>query len=930
MLYRTPFWISLSDTTLNKEYKLNCVSGKRYYFLTRVIMAHSHNPDMFNWKRFTKNKSQTANKVQLNNGDIDQWMKRVEMASDFAVTEVFPQKKPHLGKSSHILTLESTDQLLDHDEAYCEAQALLSDWMNSKLRLELEADEEDVIGSSDKTGPLAPVPVQPLSMDYRNFNDLYSHLVEEEEESSVVNNFLQDLMECDVLYSEDLALDSEERDRRKMRDPNLTMETRHRQVRENRVRRDTERERLRMEKEARRQAREEAQRREQEVERQKKQEARKQEEMLQQEMVQLRREMEERRNLEQLVRLREREKVGVQPGPSVSTASKQKQPDGPRSHRLQEAEAKVQMVNLQCLQRHFSGWYSVLLERRVRMGKAAALCDWKRELRAWRAWRALVWARREQREVERTAEELRTENRRCQVALESDRRRVLRRCLSDWRLWCRAEREHRELLAQQDVTRRKMAALISAVTTGKLTATETPTTESVIALQDADQSKTTELNGQPESEHVGPAPTPACQSDKKLCALDTPTLPWQVTRRHAALTAAERLGSGPQRRVETGERGGDGVVNGGVNPGPLGRGAGWRFEHRHASQQQTIAEQRRLLREQQEQIAHLQEKQSMMGLKQEAQLAQLAIPAGTGLKTSEPKQARVGVVPERNNRRSSVARKPAVVQPCSAVMAMEERARQRAECRREVEKLKIIKEEERLAQLSAAEEDRRREEEENKRRATEQRREERRKEREREEEAQRRLERGQLLRTRAQQHYHTTLLLRRGLAPWKCLVAMNQSNNQLASDHHRRSLLKLCMLSWQQAAGESLAQKQASADRLHQRALLGRSLNAWRRLKDHRVILEERAERFCRLRTLRRALDRMLDHVTRERMAEWERERLAQEHNDRRVVRSCFQEWRQYPGWIREEREREARRERLRRRVAEVLPDFRSSPLEGL
>ncbi|XP_019897151.2 coiled-coil domain-containing protein 191 isoform X2 [Esox lucius] len=891
-------------------------------------MAYSHKPDMFCWKRFTKSKSHTANKVELSNGDIDQWMKRVEMASDFAVSKVFLPKKPHSGISSHILALQSTDQLQDHDEAYCEAQALLSDWMNSKLRLELEK-EEDVIGSPEMNGPVAPLPVQPLSVDYSNFDDLYSHLAEEEEESSVVSNFLQDLMECEVLGSgiaEDLALDSEERDRRKRRNPSLTMEARHRQVRENRVRREAERVRLRRDEEARREAREEAQRREQETERQKKQEARRQEEVLQHEMVQLRREMEERRNLEQLARQREREKVGLLPNPSLSVAPKQQQSHIQRSHAMQQAEARAQMVNLQRLQRHFSGWYTVLLERRVRMGKAAALCDWKRGLRAWRAWRALVWAGREQREVERIEEELRTQNRLCQVALESDRRRVLRRCLSDWQLWCRAERERRELLAQQDATRRKMAALISAVTTRKLEAIEAPTPESALAPRKTDPSGTAEPKGQSGLGPVGPAPSPACQGGKNLCA--TPTLPWQVTRRHAALTAAERFDSRAQQMVEAGERGGDGSVN----PAPRGHGAEWRggrFEHRHLSQQQTIAEQRRLLREQQEQIARLQEKQSMMGLKQESQMAQPNVPAGPWLTTTEPKQTRTGSAPERNDGRSSVTRKAAVVRPCPAVRAMEERARQRAERRMEVENLKIKKEEERLAQLKAAEEHREREEDEEKRKAVEQRREEKRKERERDEDMRRRLERGQLLRTRAQQHYRTTLLLRRGLAPWKRLVAMNQSNSQLAGAHHRRTVLKRCILSWQQAAGESLAQKRASADRLHQHALLGRCLGAWRRLKDHRVILEGRAERFWRTRALRRALTGMLDQVTRERMAEWDRERQAQEHSDRRVLRSCFQRWRQYPGWLRQEREREARRDRLRRRVAEVLPDFCSSPLDS-
>lgn len=54
----------------------------------------------------------------------------------------------------------------------------------------------------------------------------------------------------------------------------------------------------------------------------------------------------------------------------------------------------------------------MVLDRRRRLNKASVLCDWRRQLRAWRAWRAVVWAEQKQREVSRTEQELRAENRR--------------------------------------------------------------------------------------------------------------------------------------------------------------------------------------------------------------------------------------------------------------------------------------------------------------------------------------------------------------------------------------------------------------------------------------------------------------------------------------------------------------------------------------
>ena len=42
----------------------------------------------------------------------------------------------------------------------------------------------------------------------------------------------------------------------------------------------------------------------------------------------------------------------------------------------------------QILQKYFSGWYSVLMERRLAMGKAKATADWKLLLRTFNAWKA--------------------------------------------------------------------------------------------------------------------------------------------------------------------------------------------------------------------------------------------------------------------------------------------------------------------------------------------------------------------------------------------------------------------------------------------------------------------------------------------------------------------------------------------------------------
>ncbi|XP_028825988.1 coiled-coil domain-containing protein 191 [Denticeps clupeoides] len=887
------------------------------------MMTHSR-PDIFRWKRFTQNKTPSSAKVQLNNNDIEHWMKRVEKASEFAVAKVFSQKKSHNGIRSQAVALQSTEQLLDHDEAYGEAHSLLNDWMNKKLRLDLEMDEEEdsLIGFVRADNVESGMMDKADAVHFDKFDDMCTHL-EQEEESSMVHSFLQDLMESDVISSstaQELRLDSD-REQGKRRDPALSMEVRHRQVKENRLKREAQLEKQRRARLVKREAYEEARRWEEEQQRMRRQEARRQEELLQQEVVRIRREMEDKRSLEQTAQIIEKEtqerKKEVQKVRTPTAVEHQWQKDSKHQLKLQVVEARVYMLNLQCIQKHFSAWYSVLLERRLRMGKAAALCDWRRQLRAWRSWRALVWAQREKKEAERTEQELRRENRLSQVATESDRKRLLRRCFSDWRLWRRMEYERRTILAQQEQTKLKMAALIIAAASGNLGAmppADPPKSEPGTPCKQVVSETATRCRSSP---YAGS--TLSRSSSQVIQA-------WQVTRKHAALTASEL------RRAKAGSQAED---HG--SPLPCSANArGGRFEHRHAAQQQTIIHQQKLLREQQEQIAQLREEQRLLALRQQAvrgsQLGHtqhsrpgLSAPHGR----SPEKDSEGKCVPMTSRPQGTMGETRKNRSASRNLQTMEERAAQRAERRREVEERKRLKEEERLAQKRAEVEARLREEEENRCIAAERRKEERRRQRERELEKQMRLEKEKKLLHHAGQHYHRTLLLRRGLAPWKSFVAQSQANMQLAMDHHQQSALKQCFLSWQSSARESAAEKEARADMLYERILLRRGLYGWLRMKDYRSILEEQAEEFNRMRTLRKVFLAFLHQVTIERMIGWDLEQKAEQHNMRRVSRSCFQAWRHLPALLKEERVREARREKLRRKVAEILPDFCSSPREA-
>uniref|UniRef100_A0A8D0G5B7 Coiled-coil domain containing 191 n=1 Tax=Sphenodon punctatus TaxID=8508 RepID=A0A8D0G5B7_SPHPU len=87
--------------------------------------------------------------------------------------------------------------------------------------------------------------------------------------------------------------------------------------------------------------------------------------------------------------------------------------------------------------------------------------------------------------------------------------------------------------------------------------------------------------------------------------------------------------------------------------------------------------------------------------------------------------------------------------------------------------------------------------------------------------------------------------------------------------------------------------------------------------------LEESASKFHENSLKKKVLWAWFDLLSEEKSAFWEKQKVAAEHSDRRTTLTMFRAWRQFPALIKEEREKEERREQLRKKVAEILPDFR-------
>uniref|UniRef100_A0A8C3PMI8 Coiled-coil domain containing 191 n=1 Tax=Calidris pygmaea TaxID=425635 RepID=A0A8C3PMI8_9CHAR len=831
------------------------------------------------------------------------------------------------------------EQLQDHDEACEEARELLSNWMKSKLQVELMNDGEEEVDSVLLENPSA------AALKYERFDDLCSNL-ERELESSTVQEYLQHLLQSEAVNCgivKNLRLE-DIKEKQKLADPRIIMELRHKQVKENRMRRQKALELQRQEKFLKKSILSEAKLQAQEEERRKALKAKKEEEEMQREMVKLRKEMAEKRHTmaeawrmegkiqEKSQKLSMQEVSVTAPLPLVQKKEEQEEE---KQRRVQELLRRIHINKQRCMRRHFSAWLKVILEHRIKMRKARALDDWKCQLKALRAWRNYAWAQKVEQETQQLEVHLQDQNRKTQLSVAHNQRRLLRCCFLAWQRWSQAETEKRERQIKREETKRKMAQLLEAVSQGKGSLhgpleVNKPGTAEVNHHQELQKDKPTEnrlIQKEPDQtrDHSCRKAAHTYHSYRK------PKFAWEITLKHAALTAQDqavyrnRIAALPQKFH---------------TPGPKTAPAyGGCFEHRHAFQQRLIEEQRQQLQKQQELILELQENQRLSRVKEEAAQAtavtQKLNNSASQTGKEKPKtenQSRckntthlsssVSHGPE-NTRAAMQGRRPSSQLTAHPILkAMEERATQRAERRRKLEEAKQRREEEKLAQLKAKEEERQRKEAEEKEAQREKRREERRQQKLKELEKQKRLEKEQQLQRKARDHYEKVLLRKLGMVPWKRLREQAKENLVVAQRHHCLGLQRKCLVTWLQHTQGTLMEKVSRAEDFYCRMLLRQGFRNWLKYQDYLSTLEDRASNFHAACLMKKYFWAWFDLVMDEKSTLWEKLKIATEHSNKRLLLNAFKAWRQYPLLVEKEREREERRNQLRRRVAEILPDF--------
>ncbi|NWX10121.1 CC191 protein, partial [Caloenas nicobarica] len=868
-------------------------------------------------------------------------LKRVHQASEYAVSETFSLEKSRYpqGPCGPVTSLETVEQLQDHDDAYEEAQELLSNWMKSKLQLELKSDGEEEADSVLLEKPSA------APLKDKRFDDLCSYL-EHELESSSVQAYLQHLLQSEVVNCgivKGLRL-QDSKENQKIVDPRITMELRHKQVKENRMRHQKALELQRQEKSLKKSLLSEAKLQAQEEDRKKALKAKKEEEEIQREMVKLRKEMAEKRHIMaeawrmERKRQEKSQKLSMQEV-SITTSQplvlKKEEQGEEKQKKVQELLRRIQTNKQRRMQRHFSAWLKVILEHRIKMGKARALADWKCQLKALRAWRNYTWAQKIEQEAQQLEVHLQDQNRKKQLSVEHNQRRLLRCCFLAWQRWSRAETEKRELQIQREETKRKMAQLLEAVSLGKggldrPLEVKKPGTADVNHRQDLQQNKVN-----PSHIVISTGISILLQSRSCWDAVHTshsyrkPRHAWEITLKHAAPSAQDQAVYRNQTAA---------LPQQFQAPGPKTAPAyGSRFEHRHAFQQRLIEEQRRQLQKQQEVILELQENRRLSRAKEEAAQATAITQQlnNSASQTREEKQSTckntahlsppVSHGPE--NTRAALQGRRASSQLTSAhpiLKAMEERATQRAEQRRKLEEAKQRREEEKLAQMKAEEEARQRKEAEEKEAQREKQREERRQQKLKELKKQRRLEKEQQLLKKARDHYEKVLLRKRGIVPWKRLREQAKENLVVAQRHHCLRLQRKCLMTWLQDTQGSLMEKASRAEDFYSHVLLRRGFRNWLKYKDYLSTLEETVSNIHAACLMRKYFWAWFDLTMEEKSILWEKLKVATEHRNKRLMLNALKTWKQYPLLMKKEREREERRNKLRRIVAEILPNFQT------
>ncbi|XP_077985918.1 coiled-coil domain-containing protein 191-like [Glandiceps talaboti] len=421
--------------------------------------------------------------------------------------------------------------------------------------------------------------------------------------------------------------------------------------------------------------------------------------------------------------------------------------------------------------------------------------------------------------------------------------------------------------------------------------------------------------------------------------LEKPRFAWQVSRKHVNLTC-EQLSNSDGDSIEANNARLDrDVAVGGKTNTPIPYTVN-NFQHRYAAQQKILQEQQRQLKEQQRLIMNLQATQEQQRLYHELNVIRGT--TNTVYKTSNVEEVSqtemegyqhdsTRSVPfdrvetthdDYSSGNTSVNNAKKIRPPSNFVKGMEERAARIAQRRAETDERKRRKEEEKSIKIREQEEKMKQEEELEKKAKMEKIREQKRLAKQKEAERQRRLQVIARQNEQADQHYRHILLNHKGMKPWLRLIQMSHDERHRAEDHYNLTLIGKCFIPWKEHVQEIVREKEIMADELYRHILLRRTFASWKRYDQLQSIQLQKARRHFVYNMRTRYFRYWQQFVIEERLAMMSKEEMALDHSQYRIVKTAFYAWMGYPKMIKLEKEKQKRREELRKKVQAILPDF--------
>ncbi|XP_059161271.1 coiled-coil domain-containing protein 191-like [Physella acuta] len=980
--------------------------------------------------------------------------KKVEDASDKAADVAFGLVPTGKSKGRAVAKL-MTEEVRDQEYAYTEAQELLNQWINEKVMFDvddgfddLEAwrrarkNKDDIINKQKeaKDDDYDDYSVERLTRlaledDFmideaaiyervkRNAlgdSDPYANLYEMEDDEAV-HTVLKNMMSKEMVkdtFKRDLGLENTSKP-----DPRTKMELRHKMVKDNRERRHKEEEKKKTEAQLKKEARLQAQQLILKEQKDRELRSRREEMELKKEMARIRKEMHEerkkkeeeikrRREEEELMNKLAREELERQRAEEDKEKILSLRQENERKHKLmmrkEAIKSRITSKNLQCLHRHFTAWYDLVLSRRLLMGKIKAMSDWKLMLKVWGAWRNHVKGRRLDIETERHERNLIDSQRKELTAERHWTMSSLRKCFTAWQIFTQESIERRDLERDKEKTKSKMMALLNAVAEGKFVKEEEGGQESSRTRQNSARSQSSHP-GNNKKENTSQAParkqawgedqslhssrseatvsqtSSAAKSDRRYSASQSsirsvPVEPWQVNRQHLKMLRKESSKTDVQdievesldgeQRTHT-----DAEIRKrfGTQPWMNRHYVVNNLEHRYTAQQQALKEQQNQIREQQRMIEQLQYEQRQQALKQQLLNGSIATPlppmkeievppAGKQIprgdhadenknnidiishsaknKTvvnTENKEEKVQTTIDTDRSCLTTSRsetttasnttKTSSVNPhntkyLQVLKNMEERAAERARIKAEREEKRRKQEEEKLAQMEKEQAEKQKEIEAEKQAKAAAYRQKKLLEKQKEEEKQKQMAHIEKLNKMADDHYVRSILKYRGLLPFKKLVSMSKRNWVKAIKHQEKVLLRQVLHAWRRVTDEELDKKNRLADQMHQFLVIKHSFHSWRNYKYHAQFLEIKAERHYLDNLKSKFFQAWTEWVVAERENSLNQMELAHEHYLQYLVKKSFNGWRYLKERQKKEEERKKRKLELRKKVAELIPDY--------